>query len=243
MKVFKLMVFLSLVSSYLTSGQSLKMVDGKSDTIAYGNALTTSDIAAYAKITNIGTDTIQVLVKRIDKNYNRLTDSNAICWQVCFGADISVSPPRYAITLDPGDTTDVVKGFNGHVYPNKDGVPMSGDITYVFFDLNNPSDSVTHTITYEVNTTFDVPELNQRERLAVYPNPARDNLTLEYDLTGLSSASFELVNVVGNVVYRRDLPAEVGNIDLNISKLNRGVYFYVLRNGGDSLITRKLVIQ
>ena len=238
----KILLGICLMTGLGLQAQNLKIVDGEADTIAYGNALTTNDIAAYAKITNIGANPIQVLVKRIDKNYNSLTDSNAICWQVCFGPEVSVSPPNYAITLSPGDTTGT-EGFNGHVYPNMDGVPMSGDITYVFFDLNNPSDSVTHTITYEVNATFDVPELDQRERLAVYPNPARDNLTLEYDLTGLSSASFELVNVVGNVVYRRDLPSEMGKVDLNISKLNRGIYFYVLRSGSDSIITRKLVVK
>ena len=238
----KVLVLLCLIMSFGIQAQSLEIVDKKTDTLAVGNAFTTSDISSYISITNTSSTAIDVLVKRIDQNWSSFLDSNAICWQICFNSDVSVSPPTFALTVNPGDTVGK-EGFVGHVYPDKDGMPHSGEITYVFFDMNNPSDSVAHTVRYEVTTTFDVPELMQRERLSVFPNPARDNITLEYDLTGLGSASFELVNVVGNVVYHRDLPSADGSINLNISKLNRGVYFYVLRSGSDSIITRKLVIQ
>lgn len=238
----KVLVLLSLMFGFGLHAQNLVVVKEQSDTLAVGNAFTTNDIPSYINLTNVGSAPMDVLVKRIDKNLNNLTDSNAICWQICFNTDVSVSPPNYAITINPGDTTGK-EAFVGHVYPDMDGVPMSGAITYVFFDMNNLVDSVSHTVNYEVTTTFDVPEVMQREYLSVYPNPATDNISLEYDLTGLSGTSFELVNVVGNVVYRRNLPGEAGSVDLNISKLNRGIYFYVLRSGKDSILTRKLVVK
>ena len=238
----KILALLSVMLAFGMNAQNLMIVAGQSDTLAVGNAFTTNDIPSYINLTNVGSAPMDVLVKRIDKNLNNLTDSNAICWQICFNPDVSVSPPNYAITINPGDTTGK-EAFVGHVYPDMDGVPMSGAITYVFFDMNNPADSVAHTVNYEVTTTFDVPEVIQREHLSVYPNPATDNITLEYDLTGLSGTSFELVNVVGKVVYRRYLPSQTGRLDLNISKLNRGIYFYVLRSGKDSILTRKLVVK
>lgn len=238
----KLLLLLFSVVSFALQAQSLKIVEAESDTLAVGNAYTTNDIPSHINITNTSGNPMDVLVKRLDKNLNSLIDSNAICWQICFNPDVSVSPPNYAITINPGDTTDK-SAFVGHVYPDMDGMPNSGEITYVFFDMNNPSDSVAHTVRYEVTTTFDVPEVKQRERLSVYPNPATDNITLEYDLSGFGKASFELVNMVGNVVYRKDLPSESGRVDLNIAKLTRGVYFYVLRSGQDAVITRKLIVK
>ena len=238
----KVLLLLFTVISFAIQAQSLQIVDAESDTLAVGNAYTTNDISSYINITNTSSNPIDVLVKRLVKNSNALIDSNAICWQICFNPDVSVSPPSYALTVNPGDTTDK-SGFVGHVYPDMDGSPNSGEITYVFFDMNNPSDSVAHTIRYEVTTTFDVPEINQKERLSVYPNPASDNITLEYDLSGFGKASFELVNMVGNVVYRKDLSSDAGKVDLNIAKLTRGVYFYVLRSGQDAVITRKLIVK
>lgn len=238
----KILVVALAIASFGAHAQSLQIVSEESDTLAVGNAYTTADISSYVNITNVGTSPIDVLVKRIDKSWDSFLDSNAICWVLCFGTDISVSPPAYALTINPGDTTGK-NDFVGHVYPDMDGMPAKGAIRYVFFDMNNPNDTASHTVTYEVTTTFDVPELLQKERLSVYPNPASDNITLEYDLTGVNSASFQLVNVVGNVVYQRNLPSQIGKIDLNINKLNRGIYFYVLRSGHESVITRKLVVK
>ncbi len=238
----RLFVLLFALASFSVNGQNLQIVEKGTDSVATGNAYTTNDVYSYINITNVGTNPMDVLVKRIDKNWSSFLDSNAICWVLCFGTDISVAPPAFALTINPGDTT-TKNDFVGHVYPDMDGVPASGDITYVFFDMNNPNDSVAHTITYEVTTTFDVPEVTQRERLSVYPNPASENITLEYDLTDVSSARFELVNIVGNLVYQKDLPSQVGTVDLNISKLKRGVYFYVLRSGEEAVITRKLVVK
>ena len=238
----KLLLLLFVASVFNLNAQSLQIIDGEADSLVVGNAYTTADVVSHINIENVGTNTIDVLVKRIDKNINSLTDSNAICWQICFQTNISVSPPGYAITLQPGQKTTEVD-FVGHVYPDMDGTPMTGDITYVFFDMNNPSDSVAFTVTYEVTTTFDIPEISQKERLSVFPNPARDNLNLEYDLTGVEDASFELVNLVGNVVYQKNLPSEKGTLELDLSKLKRGVYFYVLRNSQESMISRKLVVQ
>lgn len=238
----RVLVLLLAIGVYGLNGQSLQIVEKDTDTLAVGNAYTTADISSYINITNTSANPIDVLVKRIDKNWSNFLDSNAICWEICFETHVSVSPPIYALTINPGDTTGK-NDFVGHVYPDKDGIPAIGDITYVFFDMNNPNDSAAHTVTYEVTATFDVPELNQRERLSVYPNPASERITLDYDLIGVSSASFELVNVVGNKVYQRKLPSQIGTVELNLSKLSRGVYFYVLRSGQESLVTKKLVVQ
>ncbi|MDZ7848820.1 MAG: T9SS type A sorting domain-containing protein [Owenweeksia sp.] len=237
-------ILLSIFSifSLATVAQSLAIVEASSDTLSVGNATTSRDLESYVAVENVGSQAIQVLVKRINKNYTPLTDSNAICWQICFAPDVSQAPHSTAITLSPGQVS-AKSDFVGHVYPDRDGTPYTGDITYVFFDLNNPSDSVAHTVSYEVNNTFAVAEIDVSRLVNVYPNPAQDNVTIDYDLQSLNQASFELINVVGNKVYQKELNAGSGELKLSIDRLPRGVYFYLLRNEGETLLTRKLVIE
>lgn len=222
--------------------QSLVIVEQESDTMAMGNAHTTHDIESHVVIQNVGNYAMDVMVKRLDVNYNALTDSNAICWGICFSTDVSVSPPGTEKTLQPGEKSGMAD-FVGHVYPDMDGIPLAGDITYVFFDMNNPNDSVAHTVRYEVTSNFDQPEIKKREVLDLYPNPARQRINLNYDLTGYSSASIELINLVGSRVFFRELPTRQDELRLDVSALPRGVYFYNLRADGKALRSRKLVLE
>ncbi|MEN3324442.1 T9SS type A sorting domain-containing protein [Mariniflexile soesokkakense] len=78
---------------------------------------------------------------------------------------------------------------------------------------------------------------NEIEGLKVYPNPAKDYLTIESNATKISS--IEMYNVLGAKVLSSK--ALVNN-KLNVSTLSRGVY--VLRINADaSSSTRKIVIE
>lgn len=62
--------------------------------------------------------------------------------------------------------------------------------------------------------------------LMVYPNPASDQLTINYQLTELDIAVFEIYNVVGEKVLSQTLNTSEGEQKLSLSSLNSGVYFY-----------------
>jgi len=230
-------------------GQSLGIY--KADTLVVGNSTTTNDLVSKIEVKNISGTSVDVKVKRIDKNYNNLTDSNAICWDICFQPDISLSPT--SITLTAGEVS--AEGlFSGHVYPDNDGNSYTGPITYVFFNEKNPADSVAFTIKYAVSDTVNgqvgfsqsFPSVSQTEyrkaEVDVYPNPASGQLNVAYNL-GNGEYKFEIINLVGKTVFQKNLDFQNGKISLNIDKLNPGVYFYVLSNSSESLITRKLVIE
>ncbi len=234
----KRLLLILLVTTGVLHGQSLQVASA--DTVVYGNAYNTYDMASHINITNTTNRSMDVLVKRLDVNYNGLTDSNAICWGVCFQPDVSVSP--ISISIGAGQTTDA-SAFIGHVYPDRDGIAISGDITYVFFDMNNPNDSVAFTVTYELQQTFSVPSERVEDVVKVFPNPAKNKLNVSYDLRGGDAHSFELISLVGKVVYHKELATVKGELNLDLSKLSRGIYFYVLRSDGEALITRKLVVE
>lgn len=224
------------------SAQSLQIVSTSSDTLSLGNATTENDMESYVVVKNISTNPIDLLVKRIDGNYNALTDSNAICWGICFAPDVSIAPSSFKQTLQPGEESGKYD-FVGHVYPDMDGIPREGDITYVFFDMNNPNDSVAHTVTYKTTQDFSIGESTGQNLISVYPNPAHDNIQVKYDLNGTHKGSFELRNIVGSVVYQKNLKANSTTFGLSVSNLSPGVYFYVLKGGDKVLSTKKLVIN
>lgn len=231
-------LLLFLVSSFLANAQSLQIASA--DTVVYGNANQAYDIESHINITNVSGSPVSVKVKRIDKNYNALTDSNAICWQTCFAPHISVSPN--SLTIAPNQTTDE-SGFIGHVYADGDGASLSGDITYVFYNELDTDDSVAHTVTYTTTQDFSAEEQSPLS-FKVYPNPASSgHITVNYSFTTSGEASMELINMVGTRVYERQLNDAQGEFRLDISKLSRGVYFYILRSNGETVITKKLIVE
>ena len=219
------------------SAQSLSIFS--MDSMVTGDATVSNDIFGYAVIENIGNTTIDVRFKRIDKGYNALTDSNAICWGLCFTPDISVSPPSFDVTMAPGDTTTAIT----HVYPDQDGFTRSGAITYVAFDANNPTDSVAYEVMYSVQGQPIGIRPFGTTQLDVYPNPARERLTIDYRLAGNKEAQFELINLLGSKVYETALPNGQNSVKLNIERFAKGVYFYRVISDGETLETKRLVIE
>jgi len=204
------------------------------------DASKTDELIAYLDVKNNGGSPIDVLAKRIDKNYNGLTDNNAICWGgQCWAQFVSVSPE--SDILDPGETS-APADFSAHVYPDGDGQAWRGAITYVFYDKNNPNDSVAYTINYQVGTVLGMDE-KTFEEFAVYPNPASNVLNVKYSGMTSESATFELVSMVGTTVYSRELTNVDDQLKLDISKLSRGVYFYIIKSDGEVTTSKKLVIK
>lgn len=214
--------------------QSLQVT--QADSTVYGNATTSPDIYGYVTVKNISNVDANYLVKRIDANYNALTDSNAICWQTCFNPNVSVA--LFSLHIPAGQENNQ---FVGHVYPDGDGVPRSGAITYVFYQEFDEADSITFTMNYEVTANFSTRE-NKLPELKVFPNPAKDILHIELSRTGGQASEFELFDMVGHKLYTKSLSANA-NFDVDLKKLAKGVYFYTLKQNGKALITKKLVVK
>lgn len=238
MKKITILASLLLTSSFfLQAQQSLQIT--YQDTLVTGNAYTDGDLPGYAIVKNVSAVPVEVALRRIDANYTELTDSNAICWGLCFTTNISQNPVSYNRTIQPGATDTAIV----HVYPDKDGFTRDGFIDYVLFDYYNPTDSVA----FRVNFRVDGKPLNLQEiikpEISVYPNPADDFLRVQYQVKPNSQSSFELINILGARVYQRELDAQQSEIELDLSSLNAGVYFYTLKSEGEVKISRKLVIR
>lgn len=217
--------------------QSLQII--QQDTLVVGNAWVDGDLAAYAVVQNVSNLPVEVALKRIDANYTELTDSNAICWGLCFTTDISQNPVSFNRVIQPGATDTAIL----HVYPDLDGYTRTGFIDYVLFDYYNPTDSVAFRIDYQVNGVPLSEKEFSRPELSVYPNPADDYLRIQYEVNSGANAQFELINLIGAKVFETELNSQSSELEIDLSALNPGVYFYTLKIDGEVNISKKLVIR
>lgn len=221
--------------SWAISAQSL--VIEQYDSVAYGNAYTTDDIVAYIKVKNVSSNAMDVKVKRIDGNFNSLTASNAICWTMCYNTNVSMSPDY--ITIQPNEING---NFSGHVYPPMDGVANQGPITYVFFDANNPNDSVAVTVLYRVTQTFSTADIAAGNISALFPNPAKDYFDVEIEAPVNATKSVTVTNMVGAAVKQFNLE-EIGRKRISTADLPNGVYFVTLKVNNRAVTTKRLVVS
>ncbi|MCA1747891.1 MAG: T9SS type A sorting domain-containing protein [Bacteroidales bacterium] len=86
----------------------------------------------------------------------------------------------------------------------------------------------------------------EEEKLSLYPNPARDQLKIEFRSDNLTSPEIQIIDLTGKVVKRFDRKMnheqDIFNVELDISTLQPGVYFVKVIQG-DRLFSKKLMVN
>lgn len=137
--------------------------------------------------------------------------------------------------ISPFWTRDTVKIANW--------VQPTANVTVTFFASDNLFDHVVEAAIDRFmivdQQTTSVPEVAQTE-MTVYPNPSNGDFTLRYDLGGLRDGVFEMYDLNGKMVLRRDLNADESEVSLD-GQFTPGLYFGKLRSGDQILKTVKIV--
>ncbi len=78
----------------------------------------------------------------------------------------------------------------------------------------------------------------------VYPNPAREYVSLNTTLNGSERLNLEIINMVGKTVRTIDLGSQdqINNYRIDTSDMTAGIYFLRIHAGSKSYI-EKLVIS
>ena len=86
-------------------------------------------------------------------------------------------------------------------------------------------------------------ENNLESSVDVYPNPAKESITILAEGISSASARIQLMNPQGQSVYAAQAPAENGKLSYTIpaTTLPRGVYFVKISNRHE-IVTRKIVL-
>lgn len=81
-------------------------------------------------------------------------------------------------------------------------------------------------------------------RIRIYPNPIVDKGYVDYQLApSVREAKLMVYNVLGHLVREVELPRNGRQVELPVSQLRSGVYFYALYADGVKQDTKRLVVK
>ena len=97
--------------------------------------------------------------------------------------------------------------------------------------------------TFVVAVSIGIVDANNTNWLiSVYPNPATDEATLNYNFKQDDKVNLEIINLIGEVLHKEELVNRSGKTVLDTHMLSNGVYF-VRFNSSSHKETIKLVIS
>lgn len=115
-------------------------------------------------------------------------------------------------------------GFSGKTLTTGSTIESSNTISATCnLNLNNE--------TFELKNAFNI-----------YPNPAKDKVTIEFENNSLTSCNIEIFDATGKVVSRKSGSIIDNQLILSVENLNKGFYFIKISNGKLSE-TRRIIIN
>jgi len=105
------------------------------------------------------------------------------------------------------------------------------------------SDSVVTDLYLEAPITTDVSSFEKiNNEFIIYPNPASDNITINFESLTIAYSTIEVINTVGQIILKEETKNELSK-NLSLSNLSNGIYFVQLKQNGKPIYTKKLVIN
>ena len=111
--------------------------------------------------------------------------------------------------------------------------------------MDNPEQKVEVVVNFWASPQGIAEEAMQGGSISeIYPNPARYFVNLDYQLTSkVNSARVKVFNLLGATVKEAVMETGNGQLKLDVSDLENGIYFYSVLINGDIYKTKKFVIQ
>lgn len=202
-------------------------VSGSPDTVIY----------VAIKIHNKSTSTIDVKVRKQDILMLSGTMDTYCLSNQCYGGEIPVSPDSVQILPGGYDTT-----FKGEYYPL--GVTGVSTIRYTFFNTQDTDDTITVTVRYSGSASVAKTNISPTEISNAYPNPASDVIYFDYNNSESTLNSYIIIrDFAGRIVREVVIPQHEGVLEIDLTDIETGVYFYSLMQNNLMLLTKKLIVK
>lgn len=194
----------------------------------------TAEIIEEIEMKNNASTDKNIIVKKVHGTLTPGTD-NYFCWGACFSPDVFMSDPVFLYT---GQSTNE---FSVHYMPNN--IVGISEVSYVIWDADVRADSIWFTMQYDA-TNVGIATIEGSSKLSAYPNPARNQVNISYQLPANSkTANLRMINLTGQEVYSCILDGNKGIKNINVSNLSPGMYIYALYSDGKVISTQKLSVN
>ena len=133
-----------------------------------------------------------------------------------------------------------------------DQVKVLTDIAYSDPFING-DDVYTARMMLNINPDVDVdtksaqystakPQIIKENTVKVYPNPAKETVTIAFDQPISGEGIVEIWNIMGNKLLSNTIPKSYIQQNVNVSSLSSGIYFYIIKVNGDKFSSGKIMI-
>ena len=95
-------------------------------------------------------------------------------------------------------------------------------ITLKATNTANPNDTAVLTFNTQ-HYVSSLKQITQISKIKVYPNPVSEILSIDY--TDVNQDFISIVNITGKTIQQMAINSNNGNISVNVSNLEQGVYF------------------
>jgi hypothetical protein len=196
------------------------------------------ELAFEMNITNLSDTDLNIVCERSIKSEN--VGSNYFCWGSCLAPHID----KGSCITNPG----VPSLFSAHFMPINENweavLGMEITIEYTFYDERNPDEKYVFEVYFKHSGESVVDYSSEEIFSNAYPNPARDVVSFDYNMPfDAQSASVAIYNMMGQEVIRQDVNVGSSRLNINVSDLTDGVYFYSLIVNNQAVKTNKLIIS
>ena len=202
-----------------------------------------TEMSTYVTVENVSANTN---IYRVERQELSMVPghSSYFCWSIdCYPPNVSIATST--VTLGPNEKDST---FTGYLTPYDSLGPYDGTsvVKYVFYNDGDLSDSISAVFVYTATPASGEVQarvLNSNDFYA-FPNPTVNELKVAYgDITGVQKGRLIIRNILGSelIVQNIDLKNNIAHID--VSRLNKGVYFYSVELDGKNVHTKKFAVS
>ncbi|MDF2450684.1 MAG: BNR/Asp-box repeat protein [Bacteroidota bacterium] len=187
-----------------------------------------------------------IYMKAYDLNTNMVTDTKDMTSGKVGPAYASYWMLTSPIVMNPSAGNWLVPA----IYTGSDDASMDGDVAVSYYYIDdNAFTSADFSMALTGNCPPVVTGIKQQstafENLNFYPNPTSSNGTIEVVLNENAKMDIAVINSVGQTVYSTTLSGNAGSnkVELNLTDLSSGLYFYQVKLEGSKAITKKFAVE
>lgn len=171
-------------------------------------------------------------------------DPNANFWYLqfcecnnCYSNDFSTLPAQ-GVCNSPM-SNGVSQDWYLTVDP-KNGPLESGEW---IIEVQNVTDGMVDTLVYLVMAPNSINDLDISAQVSSYPNPADEELIVNYSLQKFDKPVLNIYNIVGSLVMSVPVTSIQGTMMVNLRPLQNGIYFYTIEDNGNRLYIDKITVS
>jgi PKD repeat protein len=171
--------------------------------------------------------------------FSLTADTNTPHHYIAINNAIGVHPIKYVWSW--GDGTHDTIAYPSHIYSTAGNYTICLQITdstgctntycdSSYYLSKSPNSIITVDVVPQIITGINLKELSNS--IKVYPNPAINSVTIETQ----QQSTIEILNIQGQTMLQQHL--QQGKINIDISRLTKGVYILRLNNNDKTVVTK-----